>query len=262
MLIYPAIDLLGGACVRLARGSFDEVTVYAENPVEQAERFAAEGARALHVVDLDGARTGEPAHMAVLSRIAVTFPGAVQTGGGIRTEGDIERYLDLGVDRVILGTAAVSRPDWLAEMVFRFGADRLAAAVDLRGDEVMVDGWLRGASTDLPELIAGLRDAGIETIVFTDTLRDGMLDSADAARGAGFVRAGFETIVAGGVTTVDDVRRLRAVGVAGAVIGSALYEGRLTLGEALAAASERPLDEGAGGEHTGGANPLPEETAC
>ena len=224
MIVYPAIDLLDGRCVRLTRGSFEDVTVYADDPVEQAERFAAQGSRALHVVDLDGAREGEPAHFEVLSRIRDAFSGFVQIGGGIRTDRDIERCLELGVDRVILGTAAAARPDWLARAVSRFGADRLAAAVDLKGSEVMVDGWLRSTGTGLSDLMDSLSGAGIETVVFTDTLRDGMLGSADAARGAEFVRAGFETIVAGGVTTVDDIRRLREAGAAGAIVGSALYE--------------------------------------
>ncbi|MFW6085349.1 MAG: HisA/HisF-related TIM barrel protein [Gemmatimonadota bacterium] len=243
MLIYPAIDLLDGSCVRLARGSFDDVTVYAEDPVEQAERFAAEGSRALHVVDLDGARSGEPAHLSVLSRIRGAFSGFLQTGGGLRTERDIERCLELGIDRVILGTEAASRPGWLAGAVSRFGANRIAAAVDLRGDEVMIDGWLRSADGGLGGLMDGLSRAGIETIVFTDTLRDGMLGSADADRGREFVRAGFETIVAGGVTTVDDVRRLRTAGAAGAIIGSALYEGRLALAEAIEAAGKSMTSE-------------------
>lgn len=244
MTIYPAIDLLDGSCVRLAGGSFEEVTVYADDPAEQAERFAAEGGRALHVVDLDGARTGEPAHLPVLSRIRDAFSGFIQTGGGIRTERDVERCLAMGVDRVILGTAAVARPEWLAGAVTRFGAERLAAAVDLRGDEVMVDGWVRSADAGLADLMDGLSRAGIETIVFTDTLRDGMLGSADADRGGEFVRGGFETIVAGGVTTVDDIRRLREAGAAGAIIGSALYEGRLALREAIAAADGGSADEG------------------
>lgn len=233
MLIYPAIDLLDGRCVRLARGSFEDVTVYAEDPVEQAERFAAEGSRTLHVVDLDGARTGKPVHGSALSRIREAFGGFLQTGGGIRTERDVEVCLELGVDRVILGTAAVARPDWLARAVSRFGADRLAAAVDLRGNDVMVDGWLRSADAGLFDLMDGLAEAGIETVVFTDTLRDGMLGSADAVRGGELVRAGFATIVAGGVTTVEDIRRLRAAGAAGAIVGSALYERRLTLREAI-----------------------------
>ena len=246
MIVYPAIDLLGGRCVRLARGSFEDVTVYADDPVGQAEWFAAQGSRALHVVDLDGARAGEPAHLPILSRIRETFSGFVQTGGGIRTDRDIARCLELGVDRVILGTAAAGRPDWLADAVSRFGADRLAAAVDLRGDEVMVDGWLRSADGGLGGLMDGLSRAGIETIVFTDTRRDGMLGSADAARGGEFVRAGFQTIVAGGVTTVDDIRRLREAGVAGAIIGSALYEKRLGLEEAIAASSGGAVEGGIG----------------
>lgn len=238
MLILPAIDLLDGRCVRLARGSFRRVTVYSDDPPGQAAEFAAGGARALHVVDLEGARAGRPAHPAVIRRIRAAFPGHLQLGGGIRTEGDVARYLELGVDRVILGTAAVARPEWLATTVERFGADRIAAAVDLRGRRVMVDGWLRDAAREAGEVLEQLRDAGVRTVVFTDTERDGMLGSADAGRAGEIVRAGFDTIVAGGVTGAEDIRRLAAAGAAGAIIGSALYEGRLTVAGAITTAAE------------------------
>lgn len=238
MLILPAIDLLDGRCVRLARGSFEHVTVYSDDPPGQAADFAAGGARALHVVDLEGARTGRPAHPTEIRRIRAAFPGRLQLGGGIRTEDEIARYLELGVDRVVLGTAAVGRPEWLAGTVERFGADRIAAAVDLRGRRVMVDGWLRDAARGPDEVLAQVRGAGVRTVVFTDTERDGMLGSADAGRAGEFVCAGFETIVAGGVTRAEDIRRLAAAGAAGAIIGSALYEGRLTVAGAIAAAAE------------------------
>lgn len=237
MLILPAIDLLDGSCVRLARGSFDRVTVYADDPAARAAEFAEQGARALHVVDLEGARSGGPVHLDVVRDIRAGFPGFLQVGGGLRTTGDIAACLDLGVDRLILGTAAVGRPGWLTEAIGRHGADRLAVAVDLRGRRVMVDGWRRRSDSDLSDVLARLEAAGVRTVVFTDTERDGMLGSADAARARDFVRAGFETVVAGGVTTADDIRRLAAAGAAGAIIGSALYEGRLTVEEALAAAA-------------------------
>jgi len=236
MTIFPAIDLLDGRCVRLAQGSFDRVTVYSDDPVARARGFAADGARALHVVDLEGARAGRPAHLELVRLIRDAFPGYLQLGGGLRTAADIETGLELGVDRLILGTAAAGRAGWLAEAIESYGADRLAAAVDLRGRRVMVDGWRRGARSGLDELLERLGTAGVRTVVFTDTERDGMLGSVDAPKAGQFVRAGFETIVAGGVTDIDDIRRIAAAGAAGAIIGSALYERRLTVPEALAAA--------------------------
>lgn len=236
MLIFPAIDLLDGRCVRLAQGSFERVTVYSDDPVARAGEFADEGATALHVVDLEGARSGRPAHLDLVRRIRAAFPGTLQLGGGLRTDADIEACFELGVDRVLLGTAAVGRPGWLSDAIRRHGADRIAAAVDLRGPRVMIEGWQRGAPAELTDVLARLAAAGVRTIVFTDTERDGMLGSADVPRARALVEAGFETVAAGGVTSTDDIRRLVDAGVAGAIVGSALYEGRLTVARAMAAA--------------------------
>lgn len=236
MLIFPAIDLLDGRCVRLAQGSFERVTVYSDDPAARAREFADDGAAALHVIDLEGARSGRPAHLALVRRIRAAFPGTLQLGGGLRTDADIEACFELGVDRVLLGTAAVGRPGWLTDAVRRFGPHRLAAAVDLRGPRVMVDGWQRGAPGELSDVLAHLETAGVRTIVFTDTERDGMLGSADVPRARRFVEAGFETIVAGGVAGPEDIRRLAVAGAAGAIVGSALYEGKLTVEQAMAAA--------------------------
>lgn len=241
MLIFPAIDLLDGRCVRLERGDYGRATVYADDPVEQADAFAAAGAGALHVVDLGGARAGRPVHGVEIGRVRHRFEGFLQVGGGIRSAADVEGYLSAGVDRVILGTAAVDRPEWVSGLVERFGPDAVAAGVDLRGDAVMVEGWRSSAATSLPTLVQRLRDAGIEVLVYTDTLRDGMLGSANVTRARDFVAAGFRTIVAGGVTALSDVERLRTAGAHGAIIGSALYEGRIQLAEVLSAAgSPRP----------------------
>lgn len=236
MLILPAIDLLDGRCVRLAQGSFERVTVYSDDPAARAREFADGGARALHVVDLEGARSGRPAHLEVVRRIRAVFAGYLQLGGGLRTDADIEGCFQAGVDRLLLGTAAVGRPGWLTNAIRRYGPDRLAAAVDLRGRQVMVDGWQRGSGSEMADVLERLEAAGVRTIVFTDTERDGMLGSADVPRARAFVEAGFETIVAGGVSGIEDIRRLADAGAAGAIIGSALYEGRLTVEQAMAAA--------------------------
>jgi len=236
MIVYPAIDLLDGACVRLHQGDFGAVTRFSDEPLQVAREFAAAGARALHVVDLDGARKGEAIHAGLVAEIAAATGLPVQVGGGIRTAERAAAYLDSGVHRILVGTAAIYAADWLPGAVSRYGADRVAAAVDVRDGEVLTEGWLAGSGVDVGAVGAVLRERGITTVLYTDTRRDGTLTSADAEGTRRLVDSGFSVIAAGGVTTVDDIRALRSVGAAGVVIGSALYRGRITLEQALEAA--------------------------
>ncbi len=236
MIVYPAIDLLDGGCVRLRQGDFDEVTRFSDDPVEVALSFRSQGADALHVIDLDGARLGGPVHDAQILRIASAFGGPVQVGGGIRERRQAEGYLDAGIQRVIVGTAAVSGAGWLGGVLKRYGPDRVAAAVDVRDGEVLAEGWLTGTERDIEAVAATLRERGIETVIYTDTRRDGTLTSVDASGARRLVDAGFRVIAAGGVGSIADVRAARDAGAAGVVIGSALYRGRLSLSEALAEA--------------------------
>lgn len=236
MIIYPAIDLMDGACVRLHQGDFGAVTRFSNDPLEVARAFAEDGARALHVVDLDGARRGEPVHAGLIAEISAVTALPVQVGGGIRTEEVATAYLDAGVHRVLVGTAAISGADWMTEVLGRYGADRVAAAVDVRNGEVMTDGWLAGSGRDVEDIAGALKSRGITTVLYTDTTRDGTLTSADADGTRRLVESGFAVIAAGGVTGVADIRALRAVGAAGVVIGSALYRGRITLAQAREAA--------------------------
>jgi phosphoribosylformimino-5-aminoimidazole carboxamide ribotide isomerase len=236
MIVYPAIDLLDGACVRLHQGDFEAVTRFSDEPLQVARAFASAGARALHVVDLDGARSGWPVHAELIGEIAAVTGLPVQVGGGIRTAGQAAAYLDAGVHRVLVGTAAISDADWLFAAVRDYGTDRVAAAVDVRDGEVMIEGWLAGSGIDVDAIGAGLKARGISTVLYTDTRRDGTLSSADVEGTRRLAESGFEVIAAGGVTTADDIRALRAAGAAGVVIGSALYRGRLTLQQALDAA--------------------------
>lgn len=236
MIVYPAIDLLEGACVRLVQGDYETVTKFFDDPVEVAQAFARQGAEAMHVVDLAGARSGEPVHEASVSRIANAIDIPVQVGGGVRTAEQVRTYLEGGIHRVLIGTAAVAEPDWLATVIREFGADRVAAAVDVRDGEVVTDGWLAGSGRQIESVIDSLRDIGFETLLYTDTRRDGTLTSVDSEGTRRLVAAGFQVIAAGGISETADVRALAAVGAAGAVIGSALYRGRMTLAEALEAA--------------------------
>lgn len=243
MRIWPAVDLLDGRCVRLYRGRYDEVTEFSRDPVAVAEAFADDGARGLHVVDLDGARDGAPANADVVLEIRRRLDVRMQVGGGIRTDDAADLYLDAGVDRVIVGTAAVRRPEWLAELVARHGAASVAAGVDVRDGEVVVEGWEEGSGVGRDEVLDALDRAGVATVVYTDTVRDGTLTRPDVDGARHVVESGFRTLVAGGVSRTDDLAALREAGVHGAVVGSALYHGEMTLAEALAAARG---DDGSG----------------
>ena len=236
MIVYPAIDLLDGACVRLYQGDYDAVTRFSDDPLSIARAFVAQGAEALHVVDLDGARSGAPAHAELVLRIAAESGLPVQVGGGVRTPEQAATYLEGGVHRVLIGTAAVSDPAWLADAVRQYGADRVAAALDVRDGEVVTDGWLSGSGRTADSVTATLRSLRIETLLYTDTRRDGTLTSVDVEGSCRLAEEGFRVISAGGVSSLADVRALRSAGAAGVVIGSALYRGRITLPEALEAA--------------------------
>jgi phosphoribosylformimino-5-aminoimidazole carboxamide ribotide isomerase len=236
VIVYPAIDLLGGSCVRLVQGDYDAVTRFSADPVAVAERFAEQGAEALHVIDLDGAREGRPMHGDLVRRIAAATSLPLQVGGGIRSADAVAAYLRSGAHRVLIGTAAVEDPGWLGEAIREFGSDRLAAAVDVRDGEVVTNGWVAGSGKDAAALAESLGDLGVETLLYTDTRRDGTLTSADV-RGTGeLVARGFRVIAAGGISSVEDIRALAAAGAAGAVVGSALYRGRMTLRDAMEAA--------------------------
>lgn len=243
MILHPAIDLLRGACVRLYRGDYDRVTEHSRDPVEVARRFVEGGARALHLVDLDGAREGEPANAGVVRAIREAVDVPLQVGGGLRERSHVAAYLEAGVERVILGTGAAERPGWLAALVEEFGPERIAAGVDVREGEVVVRGWLEGTGAGLDEVLARVEEAGVRTVVHTDVTRDGTLTEPDVDGVARLVRRGFRTVAAGGITRPRHLARLARAGAHGAVVGSALYEGTMTLAEALEAAAEPDAGE-------------------
>lgn len=237
MLILPAIDLLEGRCVRLEQGDYDRVTRFGDDPLAVARGFVGRGAPALHVVDLDGARLGRPVHAGTVLELCRKTSVPVQVGGGIRTAEDVARYLDGGVRRVLLGTGAARTPDWVAEQIARWGSDRVAAAVDGRNGRVVVEGWTESAPVGIAALLDRLEAAGVRTVVYTDTRRDGTLNGPDVDGTARIVERGFRTLAAGGIRTADHLVALRRAGAAGAVVGSALYRGTLTLADALEVAA-------------------------
>lgn len=239
MIVFPAIDILGGRAVRLAQGDYDRVTVYNEDPVAQARAFAADGATWVHVVDLDGARDGVPGNIAVVERIVRETGLAVQTGGGIRTIETMRRLAEAGARRMVLGTKLATDAAFVREAVDEFG-DAVVAGVDARDGEVKIAGWREGTSVRAAELVGELAGLGVRHLVYTDISRDGMGTgiAADAYRDVA-ARAGFPVVVSGGMATPEDVRAVASLGEAvaeGVIIGRAIYEGAIALREALAIA--------------------------
>jgi phosphoribosylformimino-5-aminoimidazole carboxamide ribotide isomerase len=234
VLLYPAIDVAGGRAVRLRQGRFDDETVYADDPLSAACDWVEQGARALHVVDLDGARAGAPAALEHLERIARDAGVPVQYGGGLRTLEACERAIEGGAARIVLGTAAFTDMDLLDDAVARFG-ERVVVSVDVRGGEVASAGWTHSTGLDPEGVIERLQDRGVRSFVYTNVDRDGMLDGIDTDevwRVAGAVRGRF--VYSGGIGSLDDLRALaglRAVNLSGAIVGKALYERRFTVAE-------------------------------
>lgn len=241
MIIYPAIDIRGGRCVRLTEGRFDAETVFADDPAEMALKWAAAGAEYLHLVDLDGALAGEGRNIPVIERILKSVSIPVQLGGGIRNMQAIERLLDLGVSRVILGSAAVKNPQ-LVEEACRSYPGQIAVGIDAKNGDVAIEGWGQGSGVSAGELAKRMAQYGVDKIIYTDISRDGMLSGVNVEATAALARAcGVSVIASGGVASLEDIRRVKAVeadGVCGCIIGKAIYTGAVELKEALRLAKE------------------------
>jgi len=237
MILYPAIDLKGGRAVRLLRGDMDAATVYNDDPVAQARAFRDAGFQWLHVVDLDGAFAGHPANAEAVQRIVEAVDLPVQLGGGIRDHATIGRWMEAGVERVVLGTAAVKDPD-LVIAACREYPGHIAVGIDARDGFVATEGWAEVSTLAAEDLARRFEAAGVAAIVHTDVGRDGALTGVNAEATAALARAIDTPVIAsGGVADLDDLRRLRAVedaGIAGVIVGRALYDGRVTPNEALA----------------------------
>ncbi|MDQ3812024.1 MAG: 1-(5-phosphoribosyl)-5-[(5-phosphoribosylamino)methylideneamino]imidazole-4-carboxamide isomerase [Chloroflexota bacterium] len=230
----PAIDIRGGRCVRLLRGDFRRETRYSDDPIGIARRWQAEGAARLHVVDLDGARDGTRANSSIIGRLigAVSIP--VQVGGGVRTLEDARALLETGADRIVIGTAAVQEPTRIGEWLHQLGAERVIVAVDARDGRVASHGWQTSSDLDVHEFCQLLAGLGVERVLYTDVDRDGTLGGPDVAGTRDLARV-VRVLASGGIATTEHLRALAAAGAEGAIIGTALYDGRLRLGEALAA---------------------------
>lgn len=242
MRVFPAIDIQGGHCVRLRRGDFRERTVFGTDPVQIARLWEAEGARRLHVVDLDGARVGILKNVSVVQSIVSAVGIPVQLGGGIRSLDSLDLVEQCGVARVVVGTAAVSDRPFLEEALKRFG-EKLIVAVDAQEGYVATHGWQKRTYVPVVELVSDLSKLGVREVLYTDIERDGMMSGINLKAYEDLaLNTDVEIIASGGVTTIEDIRslkKLEPLGVTGVIVGRALYEGAFTLAEALAAAGDQ-----------------------
>jgi len=237
MIVIPAIDMLDGCCVRLMQGDYEQKTVYGEDPAEMARRWQAEGAERIHLVDLDGAREGMPINLDAIARIASAVDVPLQLGGGLRTADDIKRVLDLGVQRAIIGTAALDE-DLAAALLDRFG-EALILGIDARNGQVAVKGWLEQSTISAADLAGRMAALGACRIIYTDISRDGAMSGPNTEATADLAAScGLPVIASGGVSSLQDIEnlaRLESRGIEGAIIGRALYNGTVKLPEAIAA---------------------------
>ncbi len=240
MIIFPAVDILDGKCVRLMQGRYDKVTSYNADPLDAAKRWQDEGAEFLHVVDLNGAADGEPKNLSSLSRIVENMNIPIQFGGGIRGLESLERVLGLGVKRAVLGTSIINSPDFVSEVLPKYG-DSLAAGLDSRGGKVAIEGWTEDTEKEVVEVAKDLDAGGISAIIFTDIDVDGTQHGINYNAIRSLASEVVTPVIAsGGVATIDDIHRLKEIessGVSGVIIGRALYEGSLLLPRALEVAN-------------------------
>jgi phosphoribosylformimino-5-aminoimidazole carboxamide ribotide isomerase len=241
MQLFPAIDLRAGKCVRLYQGDYAKETVYGDDPLAQARSFATAGVPWIHIVDLDGARTGEAVNRAVIERIAGEVDVPLQVGGGIRSREAAQALFDIGVARVVIGTAALETPALVRELA---ASHRVAVGLDVRGREIAVRGWTQGSGRDLHDVAAELADAGVDALIVTQIARDGTLEGPDVEGLRALLdETAIPLVASGGVGNLEHLRILAAVesgerNLAGAIVGRALYDGRFTLIDALAAVAK------------------------
>jgi len=236
VLIIPAIDLLDGKCVRLIKGDYNQVSVYSTNPFEVALKWQEAGAKRLHIVDLDGARSGVPQNLSAISSIRKIFKGQIEFGGGIRDNSTLEDVFSVGVDYAILGTVACENFDFVRDVAKKhFG--KILVSIDAKGGKVSVKGWKETTTIDAIELGNKLKNIGVSEIIFTDISKDGMLIGPNIKQTVNMaVQSGLRVITSGGVSSIDDIKKLKAVecfGVVGAIVGKALYENKFDLKQAI-----------------------------
>jgi phosphoribosylformimino-5-aminoimidazole carboxamide ribotide isomerase len=229
MILFPAIDIRGGKCVRLIQGDYSQEIIYNDSPTAMAKEWEEQGAAYIHVVDLDGAKTGDSLNKEAIQAIAGSVSIPVQVGGGIRSMEIIEAHIAAGVSRVIIGTAAIQDKQFLRDAVAKYG-DKIAVSIDARNGFVATDGWTKTSDVKAVDLLKELETIGVKTVVYTDILKDGMLQGPNFVELEMMDRASsIDIIASGGVSTEEDIVQLRELNLYGAIIGKALYEGKLSL---------------------------------
>ncbi len=233
MKLFPAIDLFNGKAVRLYKGDYAKLTVYADDPTEIALDFWAQGAKCMHVVDLQGAKTGDTPNLETVKRLVESTGAFVEVGGGIRSMQVAERYISLGVDRIILGTAAVTDQAFLKEAIKNFG-DKVAVGVDIKDGEVAIKGWTEKSGVNAFEFCKKLEDEGVKTLICTDISKDGAMQGTNHALYQKLSKErSLQIVASGGVSSIEDVKRLKEAGLYGAIIGKAYYTKAINLAQAL-----------------------------
>lgn len=233
MQIIPAIDIKNGKCVRLFQGDYDKETIYSSNPIEMALKWKNQGAKVIHIIDLDGAKMGKPTIINIVKQIIDKVKIPIQIGGGIRNLVSINQLIDIGITRIILGTVVLENQE-LLKKAFNLYGDRIIVSIDINNGKLMIKGWLQQSNLDLIQIIKQVEEIGVKTIIFTDTTRDGTLtepnyESIELIR----KNTNMKLIIAGGISSINQVKKLKAINVDGVIIGSALYEARINLKEVI-----------------------------
>lgn len=233
MNIFPAIDLYGGKAVRLFKGDYNQMTVYSDNPLEVAKKFESMGAKFLHLVDLEGAKIGKPGNLDIIKNITENTNLFTEVGGGIRNMEVASAYIDCGVDRIILGTAAVENEAFLREAIKAFG-DKVAVGVDIKDGFVAIKGWTEKSQESAEDFLSKMESLGVKTVIVTDISRDGAMQGSNNALYKKLSEDfSIDLIASGGVSTIEDIKTLRSMNLYGAIIGKAYYIGAINLSEAL-----------------------------
>ena len=234
MQIYPAVDIKNGKCVRLKQGNFDAVTVYEQNPVIAAKKWIEKGATYLHIVDLDGAKEGISENEQIIAEIAKLSNVPVQTGGGVRSLKDIERKLQKGVSRVILGTVAVRQPELVKQAVEKFGSDKIVVGIDAKEGYVAIAGWEEISSVSALDLCLKMKEYGVKTIIYTDIAKDGMMSGINLEATKELIeKTGMHIIASGGISNMADLENVQKINAHGVIIGKALYQQTLDLKQVI-----------------------------
>ncbi len=234
MQLYPAIDIKNGKCVRLYKGLFNQETIFSESPLEVAKQWELDGATYLHIIDLDGALNGEWVNKAVFSDILKSVKIPIQTGGGIRTLEDIKQRLEMGIDRVIIGTMAVKDPEFVKEAIQHFGSEHIVVGIDAKNGCVATHGWEQVSTLEAAEFALAMKQLGVKYIIYTDISKDGTMEGPNIEQTQNLIiKTGMNIIASGGISSIDDLYETQRIGATGTIIGKALYLNAIHLKEAI-----------------------------